>query len=131
MAHFSLDKYTQFQHLFFRLLLRPVVKTHADGPGDRLERTAVLVIIARRDVLLIQPSGVKEEAHRHIRVKLALMFPQVHLKVDNEGDIVLHAHVYRITDGVEADPVRISVLPLSNHLNRGFGVLFHDFLRNR
>ena len=46
---FAIIGVAQFQHLFFRLLLRPVVKTHTDGPGDRLERTAVLIIIARGD----------------------------------------------------------------------------------
>ena len=38
------------------------------------------------------------------------MFPQVHLKADDEGDIVLHAHVYRVTDGVEPDSVGIGVI---------------------
>ena len=46
---FAIIGVAQFQYLFFRLLLRPVVKTDADGPGDKLERTAVLVVIARGD----------------------------------------------------------------------------------
>ena len=32
---FAIIGVAQFQHLFLRLLLRPVVKTHADGPGNR------------------------------------------------------------------------------------------------
>ena len=58
---FALIGVAQFQYLLFRLLLCPVIEADTDGPGDRLERTAVLVVIAGCDVLLIQPSGVEEK----------------------------------------------------------------------
>ena len=38
------------------------------------------------------------------------MFPQVHLKEDDEGSIVLHPHVNRVTDGVETDLIGILIV---------------------
>ena len=68
-----------------------MVEAYALRTRDWLKCAAVHIIFTARNVLLVEFGHVEKEAHRHVRVEGALMFPEVQLINDDEGDIVLHA----------------------------------------
>ena len=74
-----------------------------------LELATIRMIITGLDILLIQAPGVDKEPHRHVWIIRRLMFPKVHIRRYNKGNVVLHPHIYGIIECIEPDILWVGV----------------------
>ena len=69
--------------------------------GETLGSAAVEIDLPERDVGAVKIPKVQEAPHRHVGIAGALVFIQVQLCVDEEGQVVLHGkieHIFQCVD---------------------------------
>jgi len=100
----------QVKRHLVRLFLRAVVEHHQPGHGQHDLPMAVLVQRLPLDVLFKQVRGVLQHPQGHVGVEGGLLFVQAQLVGDDEGHVVVHAHVPHLANGLDGDVVGVVVM---------------------
>ena len=100
----------QVEGRLVRLFFRTVVEHHQPGYGQHDLPVAVLVQLLPLDILFKQVGGVLQHPQWHVGVEGGLLLVQAQLVGDDEGHVVVHAHVQHLADGLDGDVVGVVVM---------------------
>ena len=89
------------QDLPVRFLPGPIVEDDMLRDRKLLGRAAVEIDLPERDISAVEIPKVQKAPHRHVGIAGALVFVQVQLCVDEEGQVVFHGkieHIFQCID---------------------------------
>jgi len=98
------------QDLPVRFLPGPIVEDDMLRNGKPFGSAAVEIDLPERDVGAVEIPKVQKAPHRHVGIAGALVFVQVQLCVDEEGQVVLHGKIEHVFQCVDLQFFRVVII---------------------